>query len=378
MISRRRFLEMFASSAAAMLFGTSLFADQGLAERDSLIAGEYFLIGDGARGGESLFGLTPYSSQPGAVRIWRFGQGEVLEIKLPFFPHSFAAHPNASHRVITFEKWGRHLAEIDLATMSVVRVTQARSGRRFFGHGAHSGEYIYATQMADEGMRGIVSFMDSADHKVVHEFETQGAFPHDCQWLPGTNTLLIVNSRRSGKQEALPENYSSLVWMDAKAGKCLKQLFVETREFGYAHLAQSADGYMALSGSYDVPQGGSQPLLSVIRPDGSVHTLNIAASTHEQLKGEVLSLYLDAHDARLTATLPNAFKIQSWNYRTGKFIRQIKTGEPRGLSYSMGQRKLVASSVKTKGFLMLDNRLNAMPVASGFGGAGSHICRINI
>lgn len=373
MISRRRFLGMSAASAAGMWVAPTLFAGQ-----DKPIPGECFLIGDGARGDASLFGTTPYSSQPGGAKIWRFGQKETVEIRLPFFPHSFVSNPNVPHRIITFEKWGRHLAEIDLKTMTVQRVTQAGAGKRFFGHGAHSGNYIYATQMDDAGGRGVVAVLESADHKVVQEFETRGAFPHDCQWLPGSDTLLIVNSRRSVTKGALPENFSSLVWMDAKTGKCLKQHFIETREFGYAHLAQSADGYMVLSGSYDNPQGGSQPLLSVINPDGSVQNLDLMHDAPEPIQGEVLSLYLDEHDAQVTATLPNASKIQVWNYRTGKFVRQIRVGEPRGLAYSTGQHKLLVSSAQTKSILMLDSSFNAVPVAQNLGGTSSHLYRLEI
>lgn len=369
MISRRRFLKM--SAAGVLLLGASPMFAQG-----NLISGEYFLIGDGVRGDASLFGLTPYTSQPGRVRIWRFNQNEALEIKLPFLPHSFVAHPNNPHRVITFEKWGRHLAEIDLATISVVRVTQAERGRRFFGHGAHSGRFIYATQMDDKRGAGIVSVIDSADHKVVNEFETNGAFPHDCQWLPSTDTLLIVNSRRNNNQKTLDENFSSLVWMDSKTGECLKQLFIETKEFGYAHLAQSAAGFVVLSGSYDAPEGSSLPLLSTIHPDESVHLFDMLSNTQEHLQGEALGLYLDEQNDAVTVTLPRSSIIQVWNYRTGNLVHQIKADEPRGLAYSIEHHKLLASSAQTKKFLMLDNSLNGTHTALSLGGNGSHLYRL--
>ncbi len=376
MISRRRFLWVSAASVAGMLCGSSL-----LAAENNPIAGECFLIGDGVPGDASLFGLTTYSSRPGRVKIWRFGQDEVLEIKLPFLPHSFVAHPRAPHRVITFEKWGRHLAEIDLASMAMVRVTQAQSGRRFFGHGAHSGDSIYATQMDDDRGRGIVSVLDAANHKVMEEFETLGAFPHDCQWLPDSDTLLIVNSRRSGTQNRLSENFSSLIWMDAKTGKCLNQLFIKTQAFGYAHLAQSAEGFMVLSGSYLAPHGRAQPLLSVIRPDGVVQALNLASNSQAPLQGEALSLYLNEDDDQVTVTFPKSSRIQVWNYRTAEFIQQIKIGEPRGLAYSMERRALIASSAQTKDFLIVDKRLkltSATPAASNLGGNGSHLYRLAI
>lgn len=373
MVSRRRFLGMAAASAAGMLIGAPLFAEQ-----IKPVAGEFFLMGDGAKGDASLLGMKPYSSQPGGARIWRPGQKEIHEIKLPFFPHAFAPDPNAPHRVITFEKWGRHMAEIDLATMSVVRVTQAPAGRRFFGHGAHSGAHIYATQMNDAAGRSVVSVMDSADHKVVNEFETQGAFAHDCQWQHGTDTLLVVNSRRSGGQRARPDNFSSLVWMDAKTGKCLRQVYIKTRKFGYAHLAQSAEGYMVLSGSHDSREGKSQPILSVIHPDGSARELDIASSTKETLQGEVLSLYLDEHESKVTATFPNASRIQAWDYRTGKFLRQIEVDEPRGLAYSRSQGELLVSSARAKRLLKLDQNLVVTPVESDLGGNGSHLYRMEL
>ena len=166
--------------------------------------------------------------------------------------------------------------------------------------------------------------------------------------------------------------------MDAKTGKCLKQLFIETKEFGYAHLAQSAAGFMVLSGSYDVPEGSSLPLLSTIHPDESVHVLDMLDNTQERLQGEVLSLYLDEHNDEVTVTLPHSSAIQVWNYRTENLVHQIKTDEPRGLAYSIAHHKLIASSAQTKNFMMLDNSLNGTSTALGLGGNGSHLYRLSL
>lgn len=346
---------------------------QGLvAPVNSLNSGEYFLIGDGARGAASLAGSTPYSSLPGSVRIWQFGQRELRKISLPFFPHSFAAHPNEPQRIITFEKWGRHLAEIDLATLRVLRVTEAAPGKRFFGHGVHAGAYIYATQMDDAVGRGIVAVLDSSDHHVVHEFDTHGIFPHDCQYLAGSDTLLIVNSRHHRDSDRA-NNFSSLVWMDAKTGHCLKQVFILSKAFGYAHLAQSQDGYKVLSGSHDLTKGGSQPILAVLHPDDTVQVLDVGAGAQEKLSGEILSLFVD--DVEVTATLPNAGRIQVWNYRSGKFLRQYKMAEPRGLAYAPEQHKLLVSSALTKDLLRMDE---LQRVALGLGGNGSHLYQLKL
>lgn len=345
---------------------------------DAFVAGEYFLIGDGVRGRESLFGSTRYSSQPGRVRAWRFGQDRVLEIGLPFLPHAFVAHPSLPQRVVTFEKWGRHIAEIDLQAMAVVRITQAKPGVRFFGHGAHSGQYIYATQMDDVRGRGLVVVLDATNHKLVQQIETQGVFPHDCQWLPGSETLLVVNSRRTHVQTKNSENFSSVVWLDVATGKCQKQIFIETREFGYAHLLRSAEGVVLLAGSYDAPHGGSKPLLSMILPDGSVRVFDLAGTS---LRGEALGLYLNETDKLVAATFPGSSRIQIWNYTNGKFIRQIEVGEPRGFAYSTKQNKLLVSSARTRGFLTLDSHLTpsgVAPFASGFGGTGSHLFRLQL
>jgi hypothetical protein len=373
MVSRRRFLEISAAAAAATLLSPSL----ALAA-DKRASKECFLIGDGQRGGETLLGSAPYSSRPGAVKIFRPERGEIQEIPMPFFPHSFEANPAAPNRVVVFEKWGRHIAEIDIAALSLIRVTEAPAGRRFFGHGAHSGKYIYATQMDDGGGRGLLAVMESTSHAVVNEIETHGAFPHDCQWLSGANTLLVVNSRKSAKADAHPENFSSLAWLDAESGKCLKQQFIETRKFGYAHLAQSADGYRVLAGSYDSKQDGSQPLLAVIHPEGTVREFDMAGAVAERLLGEALSLYLDEQSARVVATLPNASRVQAWNYRTGKFMGQAIVGEPRGLAYSKVLDKLLVSSAQAKNLLTLNEALNATPFIPGGVGVGSHLYRMEL
>jgi hypothetical protein len=375
-ISRRRFLQRTAAAAAGVIAGPSLPARPDAARAGAALGGECFLIGDGARAHASLFGAVPYTPQPGRIRIWRYGQERVAEIPLPFLPHAFAADPRDAQRVVTFEKWGRHMAEIDLKTMGVVRVTQAGPHRRFFGHGTHTGEYLYATQMDDKAGRGLVCVMDAASHKVLGEFDTRGAFPHDCHWLPGSNTLLVVNSRRSGERKQVHGNFSSVVWLDADSGACRKQIFIATREFGYAHLAHAADGYVVLAGSYDPPQGGSRPLLAAIRPDGAVRAFDLPAAG---LQGEALGLYLDEPDRLVAVTLPRAARIQIWNYASGKLQRQIELGEPRGLAYAQQQNTLLVSSARTRGFLGLDGHLAASDsrtFAPGMGGNGSHLLRL--
>lgn len=378
--SRRRVLQQAAASVAGFFYGPSLLAGSPTAPvtQEAFTTGEYFLIGDGVRGRESLFGTAGYSPQPGRVRIWRFGQERVLEIGLPFLPHAFVADPIVPHRVVTFEKWGRYLAEIDLNAMVVLRVTQTRPGVRFFGHGAHSGQYIYATQMDDNRGRGLVAVMEAGNHKHVQEIETQGVFPHDCQWVPDSHTLVVVNSRTVRVANKNSKNFSSLVWLNVETGQCQKQIFIETREFGYAHFVRSAEGTMLLSGSYDTKLTGSQPLLSTIHADGSVRAFDL--SDHS-LRGEALSLYLNETDNLVLATFPRSSLIQVWNYATGEFIRQIKVGEPRGLAYSTEKNKLLVSSAQTSGFLALDKHLlaaSSMPFASGLGGTGSHLFRLQI
>jgi hypothetical protein len=378
MISRRRFLLQSSALFAGMFCGTAAMLQcwPARAGSEGLPTNEGFLIGSGTKGSESLFGSSAYEPTPGSVKIWYPGQTRTIEITLPFFPHSFTSHPSTPYRVIAFEKWGRHLAEIDLESLTVVRVTEAQPGRRFFGHGAHAGDYFYATQMDDKHGKGLVSVMDAASHKVVHEFETHGVFPHDCQ-LTDSHTLQVMNSRSTNSRDAVSGNRSSLVWLDTVSGECCKQIFIETPEFGYAHFARSVDGYTALAGSYDSPKADSRPLLSVIRPDDSISSLIISGTT---LRGEVLSLYLNETDHLMAATLPVSSQVQIWNYRSGELIHQIKIPEPRGLSYSAVLDGILLSSASTKSILSIDRTFISPPkiVAPHIAGNGSHLYRFRI
>ncbi len=106
MNSRRRFLRTSAASAAGVFCGSSLFAwsDSSSAARDAWAAGEHFLNGDGARGSESLFGSVSYSSRPGRVKIWRFGQNNGLEINLPFLHVDRINGPHPYVRVVEISR----------------------------------------------------------------------------------------------------------------------------------------------------------------------------------------------------------------------------------------------------------------------------------
>lgn len=378
MISRRKFLSQSLGSLAGLFFGPSLpGAARAQAAEGRASARELFLIGDGVRGTESLLGVGPYSSRPGRIRRWQPGQRDIREIALPFLPHSFVSRPDAPHRVITFEKWGRHLAEVDIQSMTVIRITRAAPGRRFFGHGVHGGKYFYATQMDDVSGRGLVAKFGAERHDLIAEFETQGMFPHDCQWMPDSRTLTIVNSRKThayGQPE--PANHSSMVWLDTETGKCSQQIWIEKPEFGYAHFARSRDGFIVLGGSYDTPDGRSQPLLAVIRPDGQVQALNVHAS---RLRGEVLSLHLNEASGQVVATFPLSSRIQVWNYQTGELLRQAGLDKPRGLAFSAGLNRLLVSSAQSHQLFALDEDLAAhdtTPSSQGLAGSGSHLFRL--
>jgi len=379
MNSRRRFLVQSMATAAGVLCGSSLLLRSARAiAAPALSAGEYFLVGDGVRGKETLFGTADYAPIPGRIRIWRFGQVLAQEIELPFFPHSFTSSPHAPQRIVTFEKWGRQMAEIDLGTLTAIRITQAQPGRRFFGHGVHGGNFIYATQMDDAQGMGLVSVMDAATHQVVREFPTRGVFPHDCQWLPESNTLLVVNSRRSYAASKTGNNFSSVVWLDADTGKCRKQVYIETTQFGYAHFVRSSDGFLVLSGSYDVPGGMSQPLLAVMRPDDSVQALMPASTT---LHGEALSLHLNESDKLVATTLPNSSLLQIWNYQTGEFVRQFELPEPRGLAFSAEHDELLVTSAPGSSVFALDGAgMVQAPrlIAAGLAGRGSHLIPLHL
>lgn len=337
---------------------------------------EYLIIGDGQHGGETLGGTSPYHSRPGAVKIFQSASGAVSQIPLPFFPHAFVQSTGQPGRMITFEKWGRHMAEIDLIEQRVVRVTEARAGRRFFGHGAHSGKYIYASQMNDDKGQGLLAVLDSTSHELLHEIPTRGAFPHDCQWLPDGKTLLLVNSRSHVHAEPRRTNFSSLVWLDALSGNLVKQHHVEQRKFGYAHFAPAADGHVVLGGSYD-SRRGSQPLLAVMDPHGRAHALDVKRAAGHALRGEVLSLYLEEAQGRVLATFPSAATVQEWDFRSGRCISQARVEQPRGMVYSDKLNALLVSSARSKGLLALDTAGNVTPVLASGMGTGSHLYCMN-
>lgn len=332
---------------------------------------EYLLLADGQNGGETLLGNAAYAPRPGAIRIWRSGQKRADQIALPFFPHAFAAHPEIPQRVVTFEKWGRHLAEVDLLELRTIRVTESAPKRRFFGHGAHDGKHIYVSQMDDTHHRGLVAVLDAETHKLVGEIETGGAFPHECRWLPDRKTLLVLNSRSRGLAEQSEENPSVLSWVNTATGKCTEQRAIRGAPSGFAHFVRSQDGLIMLAGVYD-GRDGAQPLLGVLQKDGSLKMLDVAAGGRP-LRGEVLNLHLYEDHNTLIATLPSASLIQKWNYLTGKLQGQIQLAEPRGLAWSQELGSLLVSAAGTQELNVLGESLeNVRPVLGG-AGRGSHL-----
>jgi hypothetical protein len=332
-------------------------------------------------------------SVPGHLLVWSFEGGVENSIEIPFLGHQILPHPKSPERVFVFEKWGTHVAEVNIRSGQILGLIEAGEARRYFGHGAYSHDCkrIYATQMNDADEKGMISVIDVATHRQIAEFPSGGVYPHECRMHPTQDALYVMNlyargcSRMTGETheqfQANPDNGSILQLIDLNTGKVLRETKMKNTFSGYAHFDLLKSGAMVTGG---VPDGDVPAPVAYIDAAGTPFPLEIPPQFDvRDFHSEALSILADERNSTVTITFPETDRIHVWDYRTRKHLHSIAFKAPKAVARSERQGVLLLTIghehrrtlefLDDKVYSEQDSRFSSVPTANAI---GSHFTRI--
>jgi hypothetical protein len=373
-MNRRNFLQRATGDLARLGIALSLgpaFFSCNRAEGD-----EYFLACDGREFNyhDGLTDPRPLPPSRGYARIFNLRKREISEMRLPFRGHFIASNPVAPNRVFTSFKWGACAVEFDFMSKQILRQIEARPGTRFAGHAVYSrdGRHLFVSQIDDVAKSGGLAILDTQTYRVVDELSTFGGYPHECALHPTEDAIYVMNAGDG--------TGSSLALLSLRDGKLLSRVEMGNKkgQFFHAHVGQ--DQYVLAGGVWSHEEEHST-LSAVIDPSGAVSHLNGPELEKPLFASESLSIATNEKLKLVAFVLPEADRIQVWNYERKTHVRSISLKHPTGIALSQREGVFVVSEGHAGGGVrFLDNALEAL---GDFGkradyhlGNGSHMARV--
>ena len=313
---------------------------------------------------------------PGSVVGMNVASGETFKIGVPFFGHAITQDPGKTHRIHTFEQWGRSGALMDLKERALINTVSAESGNIFLGHSAFINDStLVTTEDTYDGDEGHLVLRDSTSLKALQKMSAYGNKPHQCRALDGGKTLLVAHD-------------NSLAWVEMASGKLLHQVILDTRRHTfYTHLDISADGWISAAGEHVVAghkkSGGGRVM--VVSPGGKVFELSIPPGVARDT-GQILSIAFLDGSGLVAGTQPDGDAVYVWKYSTQEFVTAVHMPMPCGVipdnQPSENGQAMLLTSREDRSFwratIDSNGQLASAPLPSKFGGKGSHLTRIYV
>lgn len=211
---------------------------------------------------------------------WAGKKLEILHaLPLPTRPHGVLPEPDGSLLVVGVRP-GTWLLRIDPEGKVARRLDiDASADVLLNGHAIHdaTGDFVFTTETDFASGGGRIGVRDRTTLKKVDEWESGGLEPHQLL-LDANGDLLIANGgiprNRADRKYDLQRMDSSLVRLDGRTGKLLRQWKLDDRRLSLRHLAWSTapDGARRLGVAMqaehgDAAQRSRAPLLAVLEGD---------------------------------------------------------------------------------------------------------------
>ena len=386
--SRRQFLKLTAASLALMASGSAsrwLTAHPAFAEEATPRGRELILLCDSDTDIEANNHLRV--TNPGSIKIYDVESGEVSAIELPFFGHIVNQHPKYSEQAVTFEKWGKRGALVDLKNKKILSMLEPADGKTFFGHAAFStdGSAMVTTENNYEETEGLLAFRDTSDMKIVGKYSSYGMIPHECRTPDNGKTIMVVN-KGDKKQATNPKkSVSNLAWIDWNSGKLINKVeFNRYSNVLYGHCDVSFDSWVCVSGLS--VEDKFFDMIVFISPDGHVHPAKLPKDIVTQMKGEALSIAFLGKSGLVGVTVTKANLVLLIDYKKQTLVDAVSIGVPNGilpiLDGNDTEPSMWVSSKKNRNIAAISMKKGAAPdvktVSTNFGGIGTHLSRIFI
>jgi len=393
--SRRDFLKIGTASVALAVGGSALWWGSRSMLAPNLR--EYLMLCDTTK--DVPVDKNPVRvTNPGWVRALDVQSGESFSIDLPFFGHTVDGNPAKPGHVVTFEKWGKRAALIDMKQRSVLSQFSSSDNSLFFGHGAFTpdGSTLITTEDTYDRNGGVLVFRDAKTLKVLDQVQSGGTRPHECRLINDGKTLLVTNQ---GNDLSLP----SIVWLDTATGDLKQKVTFDEKVpgnypvqlyGGFGHLDASYDNWVCASSvvSTGTKETRDDPsfkeelygALVFVSPEGKAYYPDLPLDLTKRMRGEALSVAILGKSGLMAVTFPAANMILVFEYKTQRLVQVIDTPRPTGVIMSLSPKDndhtMLVENAKDKSLLSIVATEGGSPktdvVTKTFGGNGSHMHRI--
>ena len=397
MTTRREFLGL--TSSLALTMGGLCFSN--ISEAFALNQAQLFLALCDTGNPPPLTPDAVTVTDPGSIRLFNLASKKVQAIPLPFFGHAVTQNPQQPNHLVTFEKWGKRAALVDLRASSIIATAEPLEGNIFFGHAVYTpdGSMLINTESADAPSGGQIVFRDPLTLKIIKTEPSFGRRPHECLILKNSQTLLVANEG-SGLLTSDETDLKNpvLAWIDLQSGRLQHRTqFIpdgsknlsDAVSGGYAHILSTFDGWVICGGAKDIE--GSNPvkdkpyaMIAFVSPEGEVFEPELSDDLRTRMRGEALSLCVLGESGLAAVTIPAGNMCFIFDYKTQKLLHVIDTPDGKGAasipSLVTGHESFVISSAR--GFLKAnfgqDGNGDISVFSSDFRGHGSHISLLSI
>lgn len=334
-LRRRQFIGILAASAGAV--GAWAYFKTGVTANQNIVASPGLLLGGGkyidpADGNAIRYVMASTRMDGAAPKLY----------PVHFFPHGIVVDPNNHQRLMLFQKKGPGACEINMQAGKMTRSLNPKQGCHFYGHGAFStdGSVIYATETYLDSQQGTITIRDAKNLKILGEFPTHGANPHDCHLFDGGRQMAITNAGGNiGSGEA-----PAVTYVDVNNGQLLERI-----ELGHQRINT---GHLLLTSKLDLvvvsaPRDGlptTNPGGVSMRPVGKeMKTMMEPGTVVDQMLGESLSVAVHEPSRTVAVTNPDANLITFWNLSEQRLISSLSIKKPRGVTLSLDKKYFVFS-----------------------------------
>lgn len=385
--SRRQFLKLTVASLA-LLAGSAtarLLTRAAQAEDTGSYGRELILLCDSDKEVAPInhFRVT----HKGSIKILDVAKNEVSSIDLPFFGHIVNQHPLHAEQVVTFEKWGKRGALVDIKQKKILTMLEPAAGKTFFGHCAFStdGSTMVSTENNYDESGGLLTFRDTTNFKIVEKYPSYGVVPHECRTPDHGKTIMVVNKGDKKAASDSNKSASNLSWINWKNGKLIKKIeFDRNNNVQYGHCDLSFDGWACVSGLTE--EQNAYDLVMFVSPNGEVYPAKLPKDVATKLKGEALSIAFLGRSGLVGVTVTKANIVLLINYKTQELVDAINVPIPNGILPILDgndvEPTMLVSSHENRNISSITMKNGKTPdvkvMSTSFGGIGTHLSRIYV
>ncbi len=369
---RRHFTQALAACAVTTIFLSYTKSDSEI---------KFAAICATSKIAQFIFDEAPQSK----VAIFIFSQtiSRPIGIDLPFGGNHILQNSKNSSQMLVFLKWGRYLANVDIYKNNVIKIVENEKHKRLFGHGAFSpdGHSYFCTGMDDRFGLGFVVEKKSSNHELVRSFPSCGIYPHDIQWNPLSEMLIVAHIRRHGnlgeKKLILPSSYSLTDSNQLTVGPCIvsvdlytnykrQQIDIKTTHAnGPSHFVKLEQKILFIFGVPVLNNSAPSLICSVNARD----QLNMLPD-ESNLYGEALSIISAQED--LWITLPFNNQVIGLNAKSFKIFEKWNVDTPTGILLWPNSELWVASKSNSKIYKRKTSEITSISCSYNDSKLGSH------